>query len=143
MVVFATEEPLEPGRPATGAQIDVHGIGKRHALPHQELTLSIGAAKGKALTDTAVGKHHAMTGNLARARVAVQRIAHIARAPRTTGEQRHLTVRSDHPLGNLLDHLVHPLKKALRRHRMLLSTETSINHHKGACPLCGGIWQVG
>ena len=111
VVVLATAELLESDRPATGAQIDVHGIGKRHALPPQELTLGIGAAKGKALTDTTVGKHHAMTGNFARARIAMQCIAHIARAPRTTSEQRHLTVRGDHPLGNLLDHLVHPLKK--------------------------------
>ena len=126
VVVLDTAELLESGRPATGAQIDMHGIGKRHALPHQELTLSIGAAKGEALTDTAVGKHHAVAGNLARAGVAMQRIAHIARAPRTTGEQRHLTVRGDHPLGNLLDHLVHPLKKALRCYRLPLSARNSI-----------------
>ena len=85
MVVLATAKPLEPCWPATGGQVDVHGIGKRHALPQQELTLSIGAAKGKALANTTVGKYHTMAGNLTRTRIAVQRIAHIARAPRTTG----------------------------------------------------------
>ncbi len=33
VVVLATAEPLESGRPATGAQIDVHVVLKRHALP--------------------------------------------------------------------------------------------------------------
>ena len=140
VVVSATAEPLESCWPATSGQVDVHGIGKRHALPQQKFALSIGAAKGKALTDTTVGKHHAMTGNLARARIAMQRIAHIARAPRTTGEQRHLTVRGDHPLGNLLDYLVHSLKKALGRHRMLPSTRKRINHRKGACELRPETW---
>lgn len=34
VVVLATAELLESGRPATGGQVDVHGIDKRHALPH-------------------------------------------------------------------------------------------------------------
>ena len=41
----------------------------------------------------------------------MQRIPHIACTSRATGEQRHLTVRGDHPLGDLLDHLIHLLKK--------------------------------
>ena len=73
--------------------------------------LSIGAAKRKALADTTIGKHHTMAGNLTRARIAVQRIAHVARTARTTCEQRHLSVGGDHPHGDLLDYLVHPLKK--------------------------------
>ena len=118
---FGASKPLKPGRPTTGGQVDVHGVGKRHALPQQKLTLSIGAAKRKALANAAIGKHHTMAGNLTRAWVAMQRIAHIACTPWTTGKQRHLTIRGDHPLGNLLDHLVHPLKKALRRHFALPS----------------------
>lgn len=34
VVILATTELLESGGPATGAQINVNGIGKRHALPH-------------------------------------------------------------------------------------------------------------
>ena len=73
--------------------------------------LSIGAAKRKALADTTIGKHHTMAGNLTGARIAMQRITHVARAARTTCEQRHLAVGGNHPLRYLLDHLVHPLKK--------------------------------
>ena len=112
MVVLTTAELLESGRPATGAQIDVHVVLKRHTLPQQKLTLSIGAAKGKAFANATVGKHHTMAGNLAGARIAMQGIPHVPRASWTTGKQRHLTIRGDHPLGDLLDHLVHPFKKS-------------------------------
>ena len=117
MVVLATAEPLEPSRPTTGSQVDVHGVDKRHALPQQKFALSIGAAKRKALANTAIGKHHTMSGNLTRARIAMQGIPHVPRTSWTAGEQRHLAVRGTHPLRDLLDYLVHPLKKALRRHR--------------------------
>lgn len=103
--------PLKPRRPAARSKVDVHGIGKHHALPQQKFTLSIGAAKRKALANAAIGKYHAMAGNLSGAWIAVQRIAHVARTPRTAGEQRHLAVRGYHPLRDLLDYLVHLLKK--------------------------------
>ena len=142
MVVLATAELLESGRPTTDGQVDVHVVLKRHTLPYQKLTLSIGTAKSKTLAYAPVGKHHAVTGNLAGARIAMQGIPHIPRTSWSTGKQRHLTIRGDHPLGDLLDHLVHPFKKALRRHCSLPSTRKSINHRKGDRHLCGGLWQV-
>ena len=33
VVVYATAEPLEPRWPATGGQVDVHVVLKRHTLP--------------------------------------------------------------------------------------------------------------
>ncbi len=120
-MVLATTELLESGRPTAGGQINMHGVDKRHAFPQQKLTLSIGTAKSKTLAYAPVGKHHAMAGNLSGARIAMQGIPHVPRTSWTTGKQRHLTIRGDQPLGDLLDHLVHPFKKALRRHRSLPS----------------------
>ncbi len=88
-------------------------VFERNAFCLQELSLSLGSAKGEPLADVPIGKHDAMAWDDARSGVRVQRVSNLAGAARCAHERRHLAIRCHASARNLLDNLVYALEEAL------------------------------
>lgn len=134
MVVLATAEPLESGKPATGGQVDVHGPEGMVATYGQVALLA-----GRPRSARYVG--YALHSNPRPGQIPCHRVVfadgRICEGFAFGGPdaQRELLMGEGVTFTDpMLDHLVHPFKKALRRHCSLPSTRKSINHHKGPVP---------
>ena len=88
-------------------------VFERNAFCLQELSLSLGSAKGEPLADVPIGKHDAMAWDDARSGVRVQRVSNLAGAARCAHERRHLAIRCHASARDLLDNLVYALEEAL------------------------------
>ena len=107
-------------RPAAQPHIDMRLVFKGDSLVLKKPSLSFRTAECEPFADASIGEHHAMARNLAGARIAMERKAHVAGLAGLAHQAGDLYVRCNDPLGNLLLHVVHALEESLALHTDLL-----------------------